>query len=249
MDAAALPPFPLWANRKSYEKLSRARQIELSDRMRDRKLPEAERLEARDELFRSGLPWLFNRCQEFTHGTTTDDEYQQTLLEALENFAGPHGFDARKGALSTFFARRPFFTISRLRSTDKTVIRRPAKHNIDDKNRAAYEAAGHAVSFDFQRAEREDEHDDCGWLAYNEEETDAELDRKEKVFRLHVEIQRLPDRMRQIVYARLAGKTLKEVGDEHGIARERVRQIELRAHKLLELALLQPSADGSNSSR
>lgn len=46
-------------------------------------------------------------------------------------------------------------------------------------------------------------------------------------------IEHLPERLRKIVHARMAGFTLAEIGVEMGVSRERVRQLELRAARLL----------------
>lgn len=46
---------------------------------------------------------------------------------------------------------------------------------------------------------------------------------------LHAEIQRLPEKERIVIRERIAGKTLQEIGDRLGIAREWVRKIQLRA--------------------
>lgn len=50
---------------------------------------------------------------------------------------------------------------------------------------------------------------------------------------LHTAIYHLPEREGKIVRARMAGFTLDDVGAAVGVSRERVRQLELRAHRLL----------------
>ena len=60
---------------------------------------------------------------------------------------------------------------------------------------------------------------------------DVVLDEVAVAVRMAIEL--LPLRLQEIVYARMAGFTLEEVGAEMGIGRERVRQLEFRAHLLL----------------
>lgn len=43
-------------------------------------------------------------------------------------------------------------------------------------------------------------------------------------------VARLPPRDREVVLARMAGQTLGEIGERQGVCRERIRQIEQRAH-------------------
>jgi len=57
------------------------------------------------------------------------------------------------------------------------------------------------------------------------------------------QIEALDDRAKYVVYRRLAGDTLKTIGDDLGLTRERIRQIELESHESLrEAANLQREA-------
>lgn len=46
-------------------------------------------------------------------------------------------------------------------------------------------------------------------------------------------LERLPERERRIVLGRIGGRTLEQLGEEEGISRERIRQLEARAHQKL----------------
>lgn len=59
------------------------------------------------------------------------------------------------------------------------------------------------------------------------------LCRAEDITSVRLAVARLPERERQIVGWRMEGKTLKEIGEMLGLVRERIRQIELVAHKLI----------------
>lgn len=56
---------------------------------------------------------------------------------------------------------------------------------------------------------------------------DAWLDQEAIKHEVHMAMAELPERHRQILWARFSkdGRTLKDIGDEHGVSRERIRQI------------------------
>lgn len=57
--------------------------------------------------------------------------------------------------------------------------------------------------------------------------------RSERVERVRQAIDRLPKRQRQIITGRLAGQTLEECGQNLGVTKQRVRQLEQQAHERL----------------
>lgn len=232
MHPAELPPFPVWEKKQEYEKIPRARQIELADRMRDTSLPTAERQAARNELLLSALPWLFNRCQRVTRNQTTHDEFQQTVLDSL---AGLDEFDARVSSITSYVAKRAYWTIDRMRRNHATLIRRPNKHTVAGEHMEHYERAGLVLSINFDAPE-EYGIEDC--LASDETTTPEDIDRADELRRLREAIARLPERTREVLLSRLAGNTLQAVGDQLGLTREWVRQIEMKAYRMLRADLL-----------
>ena len=74
----------------------------------------------------------------------------------------------------------------------------------------------------------------------NVAERALELDRREALEVLREEIQLLPLARREVLISRVyGGKTLREIGEERGLTRERVRQIELQAREELRIRLEQ----------
>lgn len=66
-----------------------------------------------------------------------------------------------------------------------------------------------------------------------EEPIGEELDRAVELRRLLDEIKALPDRHRRVIRGRLDGRTLQSIGDEIGLTKERVRQVEREARRML----------------
>jgi hypothetical protein len=54
-------------------------------------------------------------------------------------------------------------------------------------------------------------------------------------------IEMLPERLKQLVRARMGGATLAEVGQTLGVTRERSRQLQLEAHRYLLEMIEEPS--------
>jgi RNA polymerase sigma factor (sigma-70 family) len=236
MDAAALLPFPVHAQRVTYRQLTRAEQIELSDRMRDERLPESERVAARNELLLACLPWVFNRCQRASRNTTTDDEYQEVVLEVLRSLGD---FDARKGALSSWTATRAFWVISRDRQRKSTIITRPQKNLSKPKYHERIEQAGRVVGLE---AIYTKEHAGSHPLAEAIDHESAEI-RLRQFGELRQAMARLPAIQRDVLRRRLAGETLQEVGDRHDLSKERIRQIQKAALKAVRKLLGRPADD------
>jgi RNA polymerase primary sigma factor len=65
---------------------------------------------------------------------------------------------------------------------------------------------------------------------HREKATEIESDIIEK---LHWAVEHLEDRDREIIRLRLAGETLEQIGDRLNLTRERVRQLQDRAHRQL----------------
>lgn len=75
------------------------------------------------------------------------------------------------------------------------------------------------------------------WLelkASDDVESDQLASETEIASRVQRAIDRLPQRYKEVVRMRMAGKTLQEVGEVYGITRERVRQIEAKGYSKLK---------------
>ena len=59
----------------------------------------------------------------------------------------------------------------------------------------------------------------------------TQLEHKDTVARL---MEALPDRYRRVITARMEGATLEEVGEEMGVNRERIRQIEAKGIRIMK---------------
>lgn len=90
------------------------------------------------------------------------------------------------------------------------------------------------VSLDAPLASDGDEHKTVGdTLAAPEHNAIEVIERNRTISELNRKIERLPERMQYVLRSRMAGMTLKEVGAELGVGRERVRQIEEDAKQKL----------------
>lgn len=86
------------------------------------------------------------------------------------------------------------------------------------------------ASLDAPLGNSDEDYDTLGTvLASRDHDLDEVIDRNDRASELHQFIDRLPKRMQRLLRLRLAGQTLMEIGDELGISRERVRQIETDA--------------------
>lgn len=71
-----------------------------------------------------------------------------------------------------------------------------------------------------------------------------EIERFEEISTMRSHIQQLPRRNRTIIEARLAGRTLEDIGSQMGITKERVRQLEGQAIGWLRQSMAASGAMG-----
>jgi RNA polymerase sigma factor (sigma-70 family) len=79
--------------------------------------------------------------------------------------------------------------------------------------------------------------------APGKEEIEAEVERREWIVMVHAAIGTLSQRDRDIVTRRMYGETLREIGDAWGISKERVRQLEKHALKVVRKQLVGPKME------
>jgi RNA polymerase sigma factor (sigma-70 family) len=74
-------------------------------------------------------------------------------------------------------------------------------------------------------------------LAVDADGPDVLLDRERVRARVQAALASLPERLRMVVLRRQAGERLRVIGEDLGVSRERVRQIEMEAYQLLREVL------------
>ena len=216
---------------------------------------EAERMQrvregcvaASADLFHAHVPLL---CK-FALGAFTrfsDWSPEEAIAEAnLAFFAKLNQFDPSRGRLTTFLYQVLPRELER-RYRETCLVRTPLTAT-KNKHSPCYRkalAAMSVCSLDGMLGEEyaggsAESLETLGRFADdNVAECALELDRQEALEVLREEIQRLPLARREVLISRVyEGKTLREIGDERGVTRERVRQIELQARKELRIRLEQ----------
>lgn len=74
---------------------------------------------------------------------------------------------------------------------------------------------------------------DFGTVADESQSVEEQLDRSEQIEKLRASIDQLPERLQQVILARMRGDLLREIADQLGCTKQRVSQMELQAHAML----------------
>lgn len=135
------------------------------------------------------------------------------LIEAIDRF------DARRARLSTFCSRPVAWKIRSYQRRFRTVVSRPT--NRQPKFGRQWDAAERVGGLPVSLGH------------FGDESPDDRLVREEELARLRTAIATLPPRLKAIIRRRLDRCTLKAIGRELGISRERVRQLHDRAVEIL----------------
>lgn len=88
---------------------------------------------------------------------------------------------------------------------------------------------GEFISLDMPRAAEDDQPSTWGERIPVDQDHVSEICDAEERLHLRAAVERLPERERVIVERRLAGETLRAIGDSDGVVKERIRQLEQRA--------------------
>lgn len=206
--------------------------------------------ESREILFRSVAPFMitvvFKFCRRY--GKLSEMEEYESLasegvLKAMDRWDAGHN-----NRLSTFCGWHMWQAMQRgLASHQLIPIPAPLLSRSNDpkgkKYRAKYAAQAAAVKHIRSLSKRNNgEGGDAGW-ARSRESDPAELlmdgDEYDRQLIDAMELlEELPDRLRRVMVGRIfEGKTLKAIGKELGLTRERVRQLELKAVQILRNGL------------
>lgn len=188
-------------------------------------------LAARNALIESQLPYIVRLATPFVGPHLPLEDLAQVgvliLIRVLRKFR------PSRGRLSTFCTapiRYAFLNYSvKHRSLISRPAYRPAPHLSEAWDKALETTSiGDADSQEFAVAG-----ETPPALTYIEEDLDERR-------RLHAAIDELDPRQCKVLRGRLKGLLLRELADELGVTRERVRQIELEAIKRLRRKLLSP---------
>jgi len=176
-------------------------------------------VEARNQLVESQVPWIMKLAAKFHSTSDVDDLISAGIVALIENCL-PR-FDPSRARLTTFAVRSVYWA---MRDFDckNVLITRP--RNRQPKYANEWDAAGQTI-----------EVGDSFVVAPPEPESDAA--QAEIVRLLRAAIKELPDRQQDIIRSRMRGQTLLSIGNELGISKERVRQIEKMGHERLRQAL------------
>lgn len=197
---------------KDFQILSRLEELDAWQRMQDGDPA------GRDALIESQLAWVLNIAKRLSSpNDSLEDVYQVGVLGLIECL---DGYDAQQTRLSTYCSRPVFWRIRSYLSKARATLSRP--YNRNERYAEAWDRAG------LNSAELTREREPI---------FEQTPEHAEELARLQVAIEQLPNRERCIVRARLNGETLEAIGRRLAFSKERIRQLEARAHEMLRAAL------------
>jgi len=164
---------------------------------------------ARSELIESVLPWVVRLVKRVVDrhslGNVTFDDLV-SIGNEMVILAVDGSFDPGRGRLTTYVTKKVIWAVERYIKENRYIIRIPA-YVYAEPERVGGDLLNSGV----------------GCL------DDVSVGRLDVDYSIYVElsdaIDCLPDRIKFVIKNRLDNKTLKELGDELGVSRERVRQL------------------------
>lgn len=216
------------------QRLEQARR--LRGRRRERALAALER--EKQELVLSVHDWVWQRVNTFFHHYQLQRQDRDDLAQAAFErvVMGAETYDPSKGKPTTYFGwvawdgMRKWFKARDLIHVPETSAK---AGNAALREHAERVRNGNVLSLDWDYA---DDGKADAWQSEEPEERPYGFDELE---RLHDAMRLLSEREREILLDRMAGRTMQAVADDHGISKERVRQIQIRALEKLK-RLLRP---------
>jgi RNA polymerase sigma factor (sigma-70 family) len=189
--------------------------------------------QAAADLLEAHEGFLYQEARKM-RGIEREDAVQEAKLAAFEAI---RDFDvSRNLRFLTFASRKVVWTLKRVRD-DGGTIRIPQYCNYQRNPKDYQQKADRArrlASLDKPQTE-----DGRGLREILVDAFDlfADLDSREKIEWVNRAMQRLDDKERAVIRGRMDGQILEEIGQRMGLTRERIRQIEAKAHhKIREYA-------------
>lgn len=190
-------------------------------------------LAARNQVWEENLPLVVSIAKKYALNSEELQDYVQVgslqLLRVIQRFDPDLGFN-----LSTYATHSLRQILHRYRNA-RHLISMPDNAWSNESTREAalkaqmvlsihepirLESDGDAILLSQVMASEPDDHD-------------ALMDQRQVVDRVQAAIKMLPPRERDVVERRTNGEKLQEIGNRLGVSKERVRQIETKAHAIL----------------
>ncbi len=200
-----------------------------------------EALEAREQLILSCLPWAFKISKRYWNRSLPTEDIAQYamwgIIEAVETF------DPARGRLTTWASWHVRKRIKHGIANDAYAVRLPQNVFYDGKRTsAACREKADTVRKGVRCIDVLDQGEDEA-LQY-EDSTAVDADEADWVRSRREQVERamgsLDERQQEVIRLRYQGMTLRAVGKELGVSRERVRQVQVVAMEKLRTSLQQP---------
>ena len=201
---------------------------------RERELAALEK--ERQELILSVHDWVWDCVNTFFHryrlGRQDRDDLAQEAFKRV--VMGAETYDPAKGAPSTYFGwvawdgMRKWMDVRGFIHVPRTSAK-AGSASVREHAERVKNASLLSLDYDYEDS------DQGPIVATSEDTRPFEFD---EIERLRAAMKHLPTRDRQILLDRMHGRSLHEIGADHGISKERVRQIQILALDKLRQRLL-----------
>lgn len=171
-------------------------------------------------------------------GLDVDDLLQVGRIAMIQSI---RSFDPRFKAKLTTWAYRIIAQKCQCEAYSAGVIRLPQCARTIDPEAAAWAMqGGMSLDYEKQSSTTNDQPTTLGALVPDRHDHVSEICAEEHRRRVRRAVKKLPPREQDIVNRRLAGETLKQIGDSQGVVKERIRQLESNAWARLRAWLATP---------
>jgi RNA polymerase sigma factor (sigma-70 family) len=183
--------------------------------------------QAFNRLVEAVVPYAIDLARQYSRRSTDGEDMAQVAILAVIG-AIPR-FDAKKGRLTTFVTSPIIWALLNSRDNYFSAVHVPRWNEKKRINRAS--------EFPKNAVPAVDSHED---------EVDDNEESQERLASVRYVMNDMPERWCSVLLKRCQGLSLKEIGDEMGLTKERVRQLVLRATQEVQyrLALNEVGAQG-----
>lgn len=193
--------------------------------------------EARQRMILSILPWAVRRACNWCRSRPLSHE-DASSLASEGAIAAVDTYDPDKGRLSTHVAWHVRQKVQRYVDQDLTVIHVPSCGKSSPATQPyARQVLQGVASLSTPTGHHGTDKGELGDLltdySVSAQQVVATVEQQEERQQLHGLVDRLPRRLREIILGRLRGQSLEEIGNKFRVTRERVRQLEYKAHAML----------------